>query len=329
MTRHDDLRLLDPVDRAAPTPDGDQLLREILAVPVPDARRRVPHVRVGVVAGAGLAAAGVALAVPHGGSGDLLADAYAAVHQPGTILHYTSVIHSPGDAAGGELEMEVWQAADGSRQRVLTRAPGLGLNEAVVDGQRSETYVEDSNEIFVYEEKAPAPDAPGAVGAPAMGDPTTLLERAQDPGTTVEELGEAQVRGVDVLQFRVGECRVHIERSGGGVAMRYRSPLIVSIAKDDSMPVRVDQPSCRATADDGTPGVEVPAGPSIDYVGLEVLDATPAHEHQLDMAPHPGAARRDGEDIDAAEERADRGKGGVTMVPEPALHPPGEPGSPY
>jgi hypothetical protein len=314
MTRHNDLRLLDPVDPAAPEHDPEPLLREILAVPVPDARRR--WVPTAVVAGA--AAAGAALAVTHSG-GDLLADAYANVHQPGTILHYTRVIHSPGDAEGGGLTMEVWQAADGSRQRVLTSAPGLGLDEAVVDGNRSETYVADSNEIFVYEEKAPQPDAPGGVGAPAMGDPSTLLARAQDPDARVEDLGRARVDGADVRRFRVGECRVHVESPA---AMEYHAPLVVSIAEDDSMPVRVEQPGCR------TGGVEVPAGPTVDYVGLEVLDGTPANERQLEMAPHPGAAIRDGEDIDAAEERADRGTPEVTTVPEAALRPPDRDRSP-
>jgi hypothetical protein len=100
---------------------------------------------------------------------------------------------------------------------------------------------------------------------------------------------------------------VHVDqRSAGSVVMTYKSPLIVSIAKDDSMPVRVEQPSCRATSDDGDLTTEVPEGPTIDYLGLEVLPATPGSDELLEMAPHPGAALVDGEDVDAAEERADR-----------------------
>jgi hypothetical protein len=315
MTLHEDLRLLDPVDREEPTPVDETLLHSILAAPVPRHPARARRPRLKLAAAAGVVAGAAVIVVPRGSGGDVLAAAFRATHQPGTILHYTEVVRSPGEAPGAGLETEVWQAADSSRQRVLTRAPGLGVHEEVVDGRGSRTYLGDSNQIIVYEEKAPRPDAVGGIGAPGMGDPRTLLERAQDPDTTVDALGEAHVRGVDVLQFRVGVCRVHVDtRSAGAVAMTYKSPLVVSIAKDDSMPVRVEQPACRATPDDGGPTTDVPAGPTVDYLGLEVL---PASDKLLEMAPHPGAALVDGEDVDAAEERADRDM--PTTVPEDAL----------
>ena len=341
MSQREDLRPLDPVDPTAPDVGNEALLRRILAAPAPapahrrtHVRRRVPRLRLGLLAAVGAAAVALVFSVPRGSGGDVLAAAFEAVHQPGTILHYTSVQRPPGQPggaasvpeqpAGDEMKVEVWQAADGSRQRVLTRSPGLGLGEEVVDGHRSQTYIRRSNEIIVYDERAPKPDAPGGVGAPTMGDPRTLLERARDPKETVVDLGKDRVRGIDVRRFRVGRCIAHVHRSasGGGVAMEYESPLIVSIAEADSMPVRVQWPACRAESGGGSSPVAVPEGPTIDYEGLEVLDDTAVNERQLEMAPHPGAAVRDGEDIDAAEERAERGQDDVTVVPEPADQPP-------
>ncbi|MEA2125041.1 MAG: hypothetical protein QOI80_1823, partial [Solirubrobacteraceae bacterium] len=158
MTLHDDLRQLDPVDRDAHTPVDESLLRDILAVPVaPPPAFRAPRVRLRVAGAVGVVAAAAVIVVPRGSGGDVLAAAFRATHQPGTILHYTRVVRFPGESAGDALEMEVWQAADSSRQRVLTRAPGLGVHEDVVDGRGSRTYLGDSNEIIVYREKAPKP----------------------------------------------------------------------------------------------------------------------------------------------------------------------------
>jgi hypothetical protein len=234
-----------------------------------------------------------------------VAAAYAAIHQPDTILHYTrrTTLGGPG-APTQTFDEEVWQAGDGSRQRVLSRVPSLGLHEEVVDEDRSLTYVESTNELIVYDEKAPKPAAPGAVHADPIGDPRTLLERARRGDTSVTDLGDAEVRGIDVAQLRIGRCKITSTRTSGGISTTYRPAFVVSIAKDSNLPVRV-APTC--PAEDRPAGESFPPGDTFtDYLGFEVLPATAANERRLAMSPHPGARTIDGEDVDAAEERADK-----------------------
>jgi hypothetical protein len=297
-------QLLDPVDPAADEPDAGPLLDAILAVqvaPAPRLARRRPPRLVAGIGIASLAAIGaVAVGLVREGGGGAVAAAYAAVHQPDTILHYTirTMAAPPPGSTQSQLldEEQVWQAGDGSRQRVVSQVPGLGLHEEVVDRDRSLTYNAADNELVIYDEKAPKPAAPGGVDAALMGDPQTLLQRAQSGKDAVEELGEARVRGIDVLQFRVGTCHVTRTAVPGGLAIEVRSALVVSIAKDDNLPVRV-------AADCPGGGAQLPQGTQADYLDFQVLPATPANEHRLDMTPHPGAHVIDGEDVDAAEER--------------------------
>ena len=313
MTRPDPrFELLDPVDPDAPAPDVDRLLESILAVDVVPATRprsRPPRLQIGLGAASAVAVAALAVGIPRGTGVDDVAAAYEAVHQPDTVLHYTRRTTLPAgapDVPRQYFDEEVWQAGDGSRQRVVSRAPGVGLHEEVVDGDRSLTYVESSNELIVYDEKAPKPAAPGAVHAGGVGDPRTLLERARSGDASIKELGDAEVRGVDVVQFRVGTCKVRSNATSGGASTDIRPAFVMSIAKDDSLPVRVAATCPPEDWPDGTrPAALPPMDGFTDYLEFEVLPASEANERHLEMTPHPGARTVDGEDVDAAEERAD------------------------
>jgi hypothetical protein len=299
MTRLDDhFRVLDPVDPHAEEPDGEVLLRGILSRPVPEPRapRRALRPRLAVLGATCLAAGAVALAMPRGTPVNVIAKAYETVSQPDTILHYKMRTTAPA-ALGAPAQdlgvVEAWQAGDGSRARYMMPLSDGDSLEQVASDSGTRTWVSERNQIITYDaEHAGPPPAPATAGMRQdLGDPRTLLRRAQAGDAEVTELGEATVRGVPVLQFRVGRCVV-TENSVTFAA-------VVSVRRDDYTPVRVEQPACGDAPDDA-PGM------TIDYEQFDVLPATDANQHLLDMALHPGAEVVDGAAIDAAEERAER-----------------------
>lgn len=317
MTRLDEFRLLDPVDPDAAAPDGEALLQEILrSGPPPQPprrhrRRSGPRLRVLAGAVACATAAGVVLAMPGGTGTDVVAEAYDAVHQPGSILHYTQRWTDPGSRVSPQQTLgtvEVWQAGDGSRQRVVQNLGGISGHESVLDADGSRTYVPERDAIIEYDERAERPAEPAGVGRPDLGDPRELLERTRSGDETVTELGEATVRGIPVLQFRVGECRIGPLRQIGknGTSQEIGRALIVSVDRDDFTPVRVEEPPCETPPADaeGLRLAEMP-GVTLDYLHFDVLPATEENQRLLELSPHPGAPVLDGERIDAEEERAE------------------------
>ncbi|HET8755228.1 MAG TPA: hypothetical protein VFM58_04425 [Solirubrobacteraceae bacterium] len=297
MTRlDDDLRLLDPADPPGAEPDGELLLRAILARPVPPARapRRTLRPRLVLLGATCLAAGAVALAMPRGTPVNVIAKAYETVSRPDTILHYKMRTTAPavGGAPAQDLGVvEAWQAGDGARIRTITPMSDGATLEQVASGTGTRTWLSESNQIVTYDRAhAGPPPAPGTV-RPDLGDPRTLLRRAQEDPDDVTELGEATVRGIPVLQFRVGHCVVRQN------SVTFAT--VVSVRRDDYTPVRLDQPACGKA-----PG-DVP-GMTVDYEQFDVLPGTEENRRLLDMAPHPGAEEVDGAAIDAAEERADR-----------------------
>ena len=303
------LRAVDPVDPDAPVPDGEALLRELIGAPVPPRRVRRLRPRVALAAAVAAGTAGLVLALPGSDDVDVVAAAFEAVSRPGTILHYR-VEHSttwPGPAASREpsYTVEVWQAGDGSRLRSLSRTgamPKPHVSETVHSDREWRTWQSVDNRIVVYDTNVPRLPGPG--GTALLGDPRTLLERARSGNEKVVELGEATVRGIPVLRFRVGECRMTVRKSGGGVAISYRLPVVASVARDDYTPVRIEQSTECAGArrpEGGPPWHDAPRQVA-DYVAFETLEATAANRRLLEMRPHPGARVVDGEDVDAAEE---------------------------
>jgi hypothetical protein len=292
MMRLDDhLSLLDPVDPRDHEPDGELLLRGIVSRPVPAARapRRVRRPRL-VLVGATCAAVGVvALAMPRGTPVNVVAKAYDAVTQPNTILHYRMHWTAPRQDLG---VVEAWQASDGSRTRTLSTFPGAGESEEVASAAGTRTWLAGDNTIVTYDgEHAGPPPAPGTAAVRRdVGDPSTLLRRAQAGDAQVTELGEATVRGIPVLQFRVGRCVVRRN------AVTF--PSVVSVRRDDYTPVRVQDAPC--------PEAGGATGMTIDYDSFDVLPATDANRRLLDMDSHPGAKEVDGAAVDAAEERESR-----------------------
>jgi hypothetical protein len=299
MTRlDDDLRLLDPAGPPGDEPDDEVLLRAILArpVPAPRAPRRALRPRLVVLGATCLAAGAVALAMPRGTPVNVVAKAYETISQPDSILHYRMRTTYPGSAVSPAQDLgvvEAWQAGDGSRTRYVMPLSGGKTLEQVASGAGTRTWVSDRNQIITYDRAhAGAPPAPATAGMRQdIGDPRTLLRRAQAGDAEVTELGEATVRGVPVVQFRVGRCVV--------TKNTVTFAAVVSVRRDDYTPVRVEQPAC-GTAPDDMPGM------TVDYEQFDVLPATDPNRQLLDMAPHPGAEVVDGAAIDAAEEKADR-----------------------
>jgi hypothetical protein len=311
MTRVEDhLRLLDPVDARAPDPDGEALLREILAdrgarpVRPRPRKRRAARLALGAVACA--AAAGIILVVRGGAGADVVAAAHDAISRPGTILHYRQRWTQPADVGVEEQHVrttEVWELSDGSRRRELVRSPGeRGIDEWVTAPGSIRMFDADSNEIVVGDDRG----EPGAQRQ--LGDPRMLLGRARSGDAAVEELGEATVRGIPVLQFRVGECRrvtrkvpVIVEHADGRrerttrIAQGISYAIVVSVARDSHLPVRMEEPPCRRAP----PGTNVAdmdidqvPGMVVDYLAFEALPATPANRRLLEMGEHPGARVR-------------------------------------
>ena len=325
------LRAIDPVDRDGPVADGEALLREIVRTPVPPPRRvRRPRARVAVAIAVASAAAGLVLAMPGRDDVDVVAAAFEAVSQPDTILHFRiehSIRHSAIDPRPGELQRmsttEVWQTGDGSRRRSVSRVdqgpvengrverpPGEAgrplESETVQTEDEWRTWVGVQNRVVVYDTNVPKLPAPGGpeFAADELGDPRTLLQRARSGDERVVELGEATVRGIPVLQFRVGECRMTPHKDGG---VTIRLPVVASVARDGYAPVRLEQDNRCGDAprpEGGLPWRELPRDVA-DYVAFETLPATAANRRLLEMRPHPGARVVDGEDVDAAEERAE------------------------
>jgi hypothetical protein len=184
--------------------------------------------------------------------------------------------------------------------------------ETVQSAEEVRTWIGVQNRIVVYDTKVPA--LPTAAGSPVfptggLGDPRTLLERARNRDEKVVALGEAAVRGIPVLQFRVGECRmIAHDLDGDGQSVTGRLPVVASVARDDYRPVRLEQDNTCAGAPAPEGGIRWSDAPRYvaDYVAFETLDATDANRRLLEMRPHPGARVVDGEDVDAAEERAER-----------------------
>jgi hypothetical protein len=299
MTRlDDDLRLLDPAGPPGDEPDGELLLRAIVARPMPAARapRRALRPRLVVLGATCLAAGAVALAMPRGTPVNVVAKAYETVTRPDTILHYKMRTTQPpatGVPAQDLGVVEAWQTGDGSRARYVMPLSGGVTLEQVASGSGTRTWVSNRNQIITYDrEHAGSPPAPATAGMRQdLGDPRTLLRRAQAGDAEVTELGEATVRGIPVLQFRVGRCVVTKN------AITFAA--VVSVRRDDYTPVRVEQPPCDGARDDA-PGM------TVDYEQFDILPNSAENQQQLDMAPHPGAEVVDGAAIDAAEEKADR-----------------------
>ncbi|HWM11545.1 MAG TPA: hypothetical protein VNO82_19460 [Solirubrobacteraceae bacterium] len=300
------LRRIDPVDPDAPAVDGEELLREIVRTPVARApRARRGRKRLALTAAVAVAAAtGLVLVTPARDDVDVVAAAFDAVSGRDTILHYR-VRHQSGEQV--LLDAQVWQAGDGSRLRSLSRPmpmdsePALE-SESVQTDEESRTYIAEDDAIIVYDSDVPRLPAPGgaAFADGALGDPRTLLERAQRGDEKVVELGEATVRGIPVLQFRVGRCEMTSRKTGSGSSMTYRFPVIASVAREDYTPVRLEQDTDCGFGLDGLPHVVA------DYLSFETLPATADNRRLLEMRPHPGARIVDGEDVDAAEERDER-----------------------
>jgi hypothetical protein len=335
------LRAVDPVDPDAPMPDGEALLREIVGTPVRPARRsgrRRLRGRVALAAAVAAAVAGVLLAMPGRDDVDVLAAAFEAVSQPDTILHYR-IEQSVSDPIGAHQPMdetEVWQAGDGSRLHSISRVVQGPIqngrierpageadrleSETVRTAEEQRTWVGTQNRIVVYDTNVPELPAPGSPVFPTggLGDPRTLLERARNGDEKVVALGEATVRGIPVLQFRVGECRMTVREVGDGRSVTYRLPVVASVARDDYRPVRLEQVAACAGAPEPELGVRWSEAPRYraDYVAFETLEATAANRRLLEMRPHPGARVVDGEDVDAAEERAERRAPTPTPTPE-------------
>jgi hypothetical protein len=300
------LRRIDPVDPDAPAADAEELLREIVGTPV----AREPRVRRGrrrlalTAAVAAAAAAGLVLVTPARDDVDVVAAAFDAVSDRDTILHYR-VRHQSGEQV--LLDAEVWQAGDGSRVRSLSRpmpmdnGPALE-SESVQTDEESRTYIAENDAIIVYDSDVPRLPAPGgaAFADRDLGDPRTLLERAQRGDEKVVELGEATVRGVPVLRFRVGRCEMTSRKTGSGSSMTYRFPVIASVSRHDYTPVRLEHDTDCGFGLDGLPRVVA------DYLSFETLPASADNRRLLEMRPHPGARIVDGEDVDAAEERDER-----------------------
>jgi hypothetical protein len=277
------------VDHDAPPLDSDALLDDIVGTAVPRAarrRRRASGVRFAVVGSAIIAAAtAVLLLTPGRDDVDVVAAAYDAVSHEDTMLHYR-VEHSTVDPGTGSTQVigavEVWQAGDGSRLRSLEDWDGL-RSETVHTDQESRTFVKENDAIVVY-------------------DSRTLFERARNGDESVVELGEATVRGIPVLQFRVGECKTTTH----GSTTTFHMPVVASVARDDYRPVRIEQDarSCR-----DMPRFAQAPRPVADYLSFETLSANDENRQLLEMSPHPRARTIDGEDVDAEEERADRRDG--------------------
>lgn len=322
------LRSIDPVDPDAPAVDGEELLREILRTPVETPPRRERARTRGALAGAVVVTAATALLLvtPTHEDIDVAAAAFEAVSQEDTILHYR-VRHSIVDTGGSGDQVlfsaEVWQAGDGSRVRSLSRSSTEGgdplESESVQTDEESRTYVPDSNSLIVYDTDLPRLPAPGGASFADrdLGDPRTLLERARRGDEKVVELGEATVRGIPVLQFRVGQCKMTSRKTDGGISMTYRLPVIASVARDDYVPVRMEQDTnCADAPVEGGPEWNQLPRAVADYVSFETLPATGDNQRLLEMRPHPGARVIDGEAVDAAEERAER-RPAPTPTPTP------------
>jgi hypothetical protein len=322
----DPLRQIDPLDPDAPVPDGEALLTRILASPVPvrrSAARRAVRTPLALVGVACFVVAGIVLALPRGAPTDALAAAYAAVSNPDTVLHYREHWVAPGSRVSPRqnlYDVEVWQAGNGSRGRTLTSLPAqtssgstamtptpASTQEDVWSSQGTRSWnSRDEDKIIVYDaQHAPAlPSLAGAyVGNPEVGDPRTLLYRAQGGDTRVTRLADGTVRGIPVLRFRVGRCQV---TRTGPTSWSTRYAAVVSIDRVSHLPVRVEQPPCRE-ASAGQKGLAMDEMPgfTIDFVSFDVLPADAANQRLLEMSPHPGAKVVDGAAIDAAEARED------------------------
>ena len=326
MRLDDHVRQIDPVDPDAPVPDGEALLARILASPVPLRRSAVRRTLRAPLAVGGVACvlvAGTVLALPRGAPTDALASAYAAVSDPGTVLHYREHWVAPGSRVSPRQDLgdvEVWQAGDGSRGRALTSLPAQTSSGSTVMTPTPASTVEevwssqgtrswssrDKDTIIVYDaQHAPQPPSPAGayVGDSAIGDPRSLLDRAQSGDTRVTQLADGTVRGIPVLRFRVGSCRL---TRTGPTSWSTRYAAVVSIDRDSHLPVRIEQPPCR-TAPAGQKGLTMDEMPgfTIDFTSFEVLPADATTQRRLEMSPHPGAKVVDGAAIDAAEARED------------------------
>ena len=324
MRLDDHLRQIDPLDPDAPVPDGEALLARILASPVPVRRSAVRRrLRAPLAVGgiACLVVAGIVLALPRGAPTDALAAAYAAVSDPGTVLHYREHWVAPGSRVSPRQDLydvEVWQAGDGSRGRALSRVPAqTSSGSTVITPTPASTLEEvwsrrgteawnsrEEEKIIVYDARhAPRPPSPAGayVGDPRIGDPRTLLNRAHRGDTRVTQLTDGTVRGTPVLRFRVGACKL---TRTGPTSWSTRYAAVVSIDRDSHLPVRVEQPPCHAApaGQTGPTRNETP-GFTIDFVSFAVLPADAANQRLLEMSPHPGATLVDGAAIDAAEAR--------------------------
>lgn len=286
-----ELRSLNPVEPDAPAPDGEDMLRRILAAPEPPPRRRRRlHALAPAALTVALLAVAVAIAAWPRADDERVVEPAAA----GTILHYELHVEMHDETGVPFVEdFEVWQRSDGSRQRRVLHAQQIPDQQELVTRTESLTYVDGDEHIIRYKpgdedrvhyDDGPpfrGPAAPAAYALPdAIGDPRTLPDRV---GQGVTELPAAAIRGVAVRVFAIGDC------ARAGTRFAYRA----SLARDSGEPVRVVETPCT----EGAPAR------TFDYRSFEELPATPANERQLELVAPAGTPIVDGVEIDLAEER--------------------------
>jgi hypothetical protein len=341
-----ELKELDPVDADAPEPSGEHLLARIVAQPYPPvpepARRRLVE-----LAPLGLAAAAVAAVLLVAGLGLGLgtderevpppAGEVPAGADPDSILHYTQRWTFKGSGPATETEtLEVWQAGDGSRQRVVYRPTGTATfeyREQVTTARGTREFSEDGGPRTIVEYGRSASSslsAPAGYALPGdVGDPRKLPTRAAARERGVQRVDAVTVRGVPVERFRVGSCprTLDVADAVALASASARRPVIVSLARDTRRPIRVETMPCAALNGMlGPPAsilvhADAPHMPwsATDYVSFEVLASTPEHRRRLQMAPHPGARVVDSKALDRAEKRTESNRAALpTVTPTPA-----------
>ncbi len=327
-----ELRELDPVDADAPEPNGEQLLERIVAESCPPVRKP-PRRRLLELAPVGLAATALAAVLLVAGLGRGAdddrevpppADEVPTAVDPDSILHYTQRWTMEGSGPATEVDTrEVWQAGNGSRERVVYR-PGdtatFEYSEQVTTRHAARAFTEDGGPPTIVEYDSPAygsPSAPAAYGLrPDVGDPRTLPARAAARERGVQRLDAATVRDVPVERFRVGACSR--TRDSVDASAAPTGAVIVSLARDTLLPIRVEPLPCEATKGALSEAANVPRA-TTDYVSFEVLPPTEENRRLLEMAHHPGARVVSGDAIDRAEDRAESNPSALpTATPTPA-----------
>jgi hypothetical protein len=315
------IRSLDPVDPAAPPPDGSHLLQRVLATPRPSSPRRgsvrlLQLIPVGLGLAFVAAVAAVAMSIAGDERGRDEREATGAVGGA-AVVHY--VVRESSDSPEGSRQpvvtRETWQLDDGSRARTIShwKAPGplqgttwedaVTSTSSLAYRPRSQGNPEQVIRYRASDDFASIPEDPPPFGASPIGgsaevgDPRTIPDRLAAGDEAVAPLADATVRGIPVQQFAVGHC-------GGSGSQR----AIVALARDTRAPVRVTERYC---SNDGQSDTRI-----LDYLVFERLPATSENLKALELSPHPGVPVVDGIEIDKAEERDDAGQP-PTATPTP------------